>query len=92
MQRGTGSGLLLFGIVLGVIGAIMRFAVKVHTSGFNIHTGGDILLIVGIGCALMGLVFLLLAGRTRTVVQEDIRTTPSGQVRTQERSESGYNA
>ncbi len=90
MNRGPGSGLLMFGIVLGVAGAIMRFAVKVHTSGFNIHTGGAILMIVGIGCALIGLMLLLLAGRTRTMTQENIQETPSGQVRTQERTGSGY--
>ena len=48
MDRSRGSGLLVFGVVLGVVGAIMRFAIKVHTSGFNIHTAGVILLIVGL--------------------------------------------
>jgi hypothetical protein len=37
-----GSSLLLV-----AVGAILRFAVSVHTSGFNIHTIGLILIIVG---------------------------------------------
>ena len=89
MNRSTGSGLLVFGLVLGVVGAIMRFALKVHTSGFNFHTAGIILLIVGVGCAVVGLVLLLMAGRSRSVTQESIQATPSGQVRTEERSDSG---
>ena len=36
------------GIVLVVVGAIMRFAISVHTKGFNIHTIGLILMLVGI--------------------------------------------
>jgi uncharacterized transporter YbjL len=90
MNRGTGSGLLVFGIVLGVVGAIMRFAVRVHTTGFNIHTAGVILLIVGIGCAVVGLVLLAMSGRSRSITQESVQATPSGQVRTQERSDSGF--
>ncbi len=90
MNRSTGSGLLVFGIVLGVVGAIMRFALKVHTSGFNFHTAGIILLIVGVGCAVVGLVLLLMAGRSRSVTQESIQATPAGQVRTEERSDSGF--
>ncbi len=34
-------------LVLIAIGAILRFAVTVTTSGFNIHTIGVILLIIG---------------------------------------------
>lgn len=90
MNRSTGSGLLVFGIVLGVVGAIMRFAVKVHTAGFNIHTAGVILLIVGIGCAVVGLMLLALSGRSRSVTQESVQSTPAGQVRTEERSDSGF--
>lgn len=90
MNRSTGGGLLVFGIVLGVVGAIMRFAVKVHTSGFNIHTAGMILLIVGIGCGVIGLILMAVAGRSRTVTQETVQATPSGQVRTEERSDSGF--
>ena len=90
MNRTTGSGLLVFGIVLGVVGAIMRFAVKVHTSGFSIHTAGIILLIVGVGCAVVGLVLLFMSGRSHSVTQESVQQTPSGEVRTEERNDSGF--
>lgn len=39
---GVGTGLFLI-----AIGAVLRFAVSVTTSGFNIHTIGVILMIVG---------------------------------------------
>ena len=35
-------------ILLIVIGAILRFAVHVHTKGFNLHTVGLILMIAGV--------------------------------------------
>jgi hypothetical protein len=39
---GIGTGIFLF-----AVGAIMRFAVSVQVQGFNIHTVGVILMIVG---------------------------------------------
>jgi hypothetical protein len=48
MNRGTGTGLIAFGVVLGVVGAVMAFAITVTTPGFNINTAGWILLVVGI--------------------------------------------
>ena len=42
MNRSSGIGLTSFGMVLVVVGAILRFATSVHTSGFNIHKIGDI--------------------------------------------------
>jgi hypothetical protein len=35
-------------ILLIAVGAILRFAVSVHTKGFNLHTVGLILMIVGV--------------------------------------------
>jgi hypothetical protein len=89
MSRGSGMGLLVFGIVLGIVGAIMRFAVKVHTTGFNIHMAGVILLVVGIAAAVIGLVLLTLGGRSGSTTQESIQSTPTGQVRTEERTDTG---
>jgi hypothetical protein len=40
-------GLVADGIVLAVVGAILRFATSAHSSGFNIHKVGDALLLVG---------------------------------------------
>ena len=89
MSRGTGMGLLVFGIVLGIVGAIVRFAVKVRTTGFNNHEGGFILLVVGIATAVVGLVLLTLGGRSRSMTQESVQSTPTGQVRTEERTDAG---
>jgi uncharacterized protein DUF6458 len=87
----TGTGLVGFGIVMMVVGAIMRFAVKVHTSGFNIHTAGVIILIAGAVVFLLGLVALFLAARSRTTtVHEDIHTTPTGRERLEERQDPSF--
>ena len=45
------------GIVLVAVGAILDFAVTTTTSGFNIHTIGVILMVVGIVAILLSLVF-----------------------------------
>jgi len=37
MNRTTGTSILVFGIVLGVIGAIMYWAVTASTDGFDIN-------------------------------------------------------
>jgi hypothetical protein len=36
------------GIFLVAVGAILRYAVTIHTTGVDLHTVGDILMIVGI--------------------------------------------
>jgi hypothetical protein len=49
---GVGTGLLLI-----AVGAVLRFAVSVTTSGFNLHTIGVILMIVGAVGLLISLFF-----------------------------------
>jgi hypothetical protein len=44
-------------IVVVAIGAILRFAVSVTTTGFNLHTIGLILMIVGIVSLLLSIMF-----------------------------------
>jgi hypothetical protein len=44
-------------IVIFAIGAILRFAVTVQTSGFNLHTIGVILMIVGAVGFVVSLIF-----------------------------------
>lgn len=44
-------------LVLIAVGAILRFAITVTTSGFNIHTIGVILMIVGGVGLLLSLIF-----------------------------------
>jgi uncharacterized membrane protein len=92
MTKSTGTGLIGFGIVLMVVGAIMRFAVKVHTDGFNLNTGGLIVLIAGIVIFLIGVFAFFYAGRNRTtMVRQDVHTTPTGQEVVEERQDpSGF--
>jgi lipoprotein signal peptidase len=40
--------LIVAGIVLAVVGAVVRFTTTVHSSGFNVHKVGDVLLAVGV--------------------------------------------
>ena len=49
---GVGTSLLFI-----AVGAILRFAVSVTTSGFNIHTIGLILLIIGIVGLVISMLF-----------------------------------
>lgn len=56
-------------LLLIAVGAILRFAVStVSTHGFNVHTIGDILMLVGVvGLLLWALVWSRWAPRRRTV-------------------------
>ncbi len=73
----TGSLLLI------AIGAILRFAVDVTTDGFNLHTIGVILMIVGAVGFLLSLIFwsswggfqrevVHESGPRRRVIEEDL--------------------
>jgi len=84
MNRNSGIGLIVFGLVLATVGAIMRFAVHVTTTGFSIHTAGMILLWVGIAIFVVGVLLALLGGRSRVTTRESTVATPSGEERTQE--------
>ncbi len=65
-------------LVLLAIGAILDFAVQVNTPGFNVHTVGVVLMVVGVLGIVLSLVFWNSWGgfgnRTgaRRVVEEDI--------------------
>jgi len=87
MDRSSGIGLMGFGIVLVVVGAVMRFAISTHTSGFNIHTAGVILLLVGIGIFVLSLLLIALGGRSRSTTRSDVRETPSGEERTEQQDD-----
>ena len=78
MNRNTGAGLLGFGIVLVIIGAILEFAVTAQAKGFSVNTVGLILLIVGIVAFFLGLVFMVTGGSRRTTITNDVRNTPDG--------------
>jgi uncharacterized membrane protein YgdD (TMEM256/DUF423 family) len=78
---------MAFGIVLVVVGAIMRYAVSAKTSGFNIHKAGIILLLVGIAVFVVSLVVLAMGDRSRITTRTDVRETPSGQERTEQQDD-----
>lgn len=60
-MMGTGTSIFLI-----AVGAVLRFAVTVTARGFNIHTIGVILMIVGAAGLLMSLLWLTIwADRTR---------------------------
>jgi uncharacterized membrane protein YgdD (TMEM256/DUF423 family) len=87
MNKTAGTGLMALGVVLVVVGAIMRYAVSAKTSGFDIHQAGIILLLVGIALFVVSLVILFLGGRSRSTTQTEIRETPAGQQRTEQRDD-----
>ena len=87
MNRGAGTGLMALGIVLVVVGAIMKFAVSAKTHGFDIHKAGIILLLVGIGVFVVSVVILALGGRSRSTTRTQARETPSGQERTDQQDD-----
>ena len=49
---GVGTSIVVF-----AIGAILRFATTVHTTNFNIHTIGVILMVVGVVGFVVSLIF-----------------------------------
>lgn len=89
MNRGTGTGLIAFGVVLGVVGAIMAFAVTVRTRGFNINTAGWILLVVGIIVLVIGIAILVTGSRRSSTTVANVQNTPTGQERVEERRDWG---
>ena len=71
---GVSSGGLVTSIVVFAVGAVLRFAVTVNTlqHGFNIHTVGVILMIVGAVGAVLSLIAMMTMGmgRHRTVTDD----------------------
>lgn len=66
-------------IFLIAVGAIMRFAVTTHTTGFSIHTAGTILMIVGVvGLLVSAFYAIAWADRNRgaTVTRETVVRDP----------------
>jgi hypothetical protein len=65
-------------ILLIAVGAILKFAVTAHISGFNVQTAGTVLLVVGIVGLLLALAYTFWwADRSRRqVVVHDERIDP----------------
>jgi uncharacterized membrane protein len=89
MSRGTGTGLLGFGIVLMVVGALMRYAVTVTTDGFSINTAGVILLFAGLAVFIIGVTLIAMGSQRRSTSQSSVQQTATGEVRTSETIDSG---
>lgn len=56
-------------ILLIAIGAILKWAVTAHVSGFNIQTAGTVLLIVGIVGLILSLIYTFVWSRSRRDVR-----------------------
>jgi uncharacterized membrane protein len=84
MGTGTGSGLIGLGVVLAVVGAIMRYAIEANPTGFDVVTAGGILLLVGVLAVLVGLMLVVMGSRRSTTEREQITTTPHGEERVTE--------
>jgi uncharacterized membrane protein YidH (DUF202 family) len=81
MSRGAGTGLIGLGIVLAAIGAVLKYAVTVTTSGFNVHAVGVILLVVGICAVIIGGAIFAMGTNRRTSTRESVQHTPGGSER-----------
>jgi hypothetical protein len=68
-------------IVLMAVGAILKWAVTAHVSGFNLQTAGTILFVLGILGLVLSLLYTFVWSRqnrattTRTYVPRDEQTT-----------------
>ncbi len=89
MDRTAGSSLVGLGVVIAVVGALLKYAVTVTSTGFNINTAGLILLVAGIVIFAIGLVVLVTGSRRRVTIREDVRTSPQGESRVQQRDDLG---
>ena len=81
MSRGAGTGLIGLGIVLVVIGAVLKFAVTVTTTGFNVNAVGVILLVVGICSVVIGGAIFAMSTNRHTTTRESVQRTPGGSER-----------
>jgi uncharacterized membrane protein len=84
MNRNAGTGLIGFGVVLLVVGAILAYAVTAHTEGFNINTAGVIGMVVGIVSLVIGIAMFALGSRSHATTVDRTVATPTGQEHVQE--------
>jgi len=89
MYRTAGTGLMALGVILGVVGAILKYAVNVSTTGFNINTVGVILLIAGIVLFVVAAIVLAMGSSRRSTVRQDVQATPTGRSMVEERDDRG---
>jgi hypothetical protein len=63
---------IVFSMFLIAVGAVMRFAVSAQGKGFNVHTTGVVLMIVGIVGALLSIGFWASWGGFGTVARRSM--------------------
>jgi hypothetical protein len=77
-----GIGISIF---IGAVGAVLRYAVTTATPGFNLHTGGVILMVVGAVGVFLSLVLWSslspFGRRSQTVSRRETTTTEDGHER-----------
>jgi hypothetical protein len=61
-------------ILLIAVGAILKWAVTAHTSGFNIQTAGVVLLVVGLVGLVLSLIYTFVWTRRDAAGYDDART------------------
>lgn len=84
----AGTGLIGFGIIIGAVGAILKYAVTTTATGFSITEIGLILLIVGIVTVVIGIISLIMSGHHHTTVTESVETSPTGTSRSVDSKDS----
>lgn len=87
MQRTTGTGFIGFGLVLIVVGAILKFAVTTKADGFDLGAAGLIAMWAGVATLVIGVLLIVAGGRRRSTVREDFVQTPTGSQRVEERDD-----
>ena len=90
MQRTTGTGFIGFGLVLIVVGAILKLAVTADANGFDIEAAGLIAIWVGVVSLLLGIVLVVMGGRRHSTVRDNVVQTSTGTEHVQERDD--YNS
>jgi hypothetical protein len=68
--------LIALGVVLGVAGAIMRYAVSATNDGFDFRQAGFILMLVGIGVVVLGVLLFALGAAGRGAARTGVRGRP----------------
>jgi len=87
MNRTTGTGFIAFGLVLIVVGAVLRFAMTASTDGFDTEAVGMIAIIAGVVAALIGFLLVVMGSKRTSTLRENVVQTPGGTERIQERDD-----
>lgn len=87
MNRTTGTGFIAFGLVLIVVGAVLRFAMTASADGFDTQAIGMIALVAGLVAAAIGLLLFFMGNKRTSTLRENVVQTPGGTERIQERDD-----